>query len=84
MVDLLAGGRLILGFGGGWVEREFDAFGVDRSRRGALLESSCPGSAGLWPTGPRRRPRRDRPARRPALAAAGRPALYLGGTAPGR
>src|SRR4029434_1166761 len=37
VVDLLAGGRLILGVGGGWVEREFDAFGVDRSRRGALL-----------------------------------------------
>src|SRR5215218_9095380 len=29
VVDLLAGGRLVLGFGGGYVEREFDAFGVD-------------------------------------------------------
>src|SRR5918995_7436464 len=38
VVDLLAGGRLTLGLGGGWVEREFDAFGVDRSRRGRLLE----------------------------------------------
>src|SRR5919201_1946652 len=34
VVDLLAGGRLVLGFGGGYVEREFDAFGVDRSARG--------------------------------------------------
>jgi alkanesulfonate monooxygenase SsuD/methylene tetrahydromethanopterin reductase-like flavin-dependent oxidoreductase (luciferase family) len=39
VVDLIAGGRLLLGFGGGYVEREFDAFAVDRSRRGSLLES---------------------------------------------
>lgn len=38
VVDLVADGRLLLGFGAGWVEREFDAFGVDRSRRGRLLE----------------------------------------------
>src|ERR671911_1847273 len=42
VVDLLAGGRLILGVGGGWVEREFDAFGVDRSHRGRLLEEKLP------------------------------------------
>jgi alkanesulfonate monooxygenase SsuD/methylene tetrahydromethanopterin reductase-like flavin-dependent oxidoreductase (luciferase family) len=38
VLDLVAGGRLVLGFGAGYVEREFDAFGVDRSRRGRLLE----------------------------------------------
>ncbi len=38
VVDLVAGGRLVLGFGNGYVEREFDAFGVDRSRRGQLME----------------------------------------------
>src|ERR671934_2274747 len=38
VVDLVAGGRLLLGLGAGWVEREFDAFGVDRSMRGRLLE----------------------------------------------
>jgi alkanesulfonate monooxygenase SsuD/methylene tetrahydromethanopterin reductase-like flavin-dependent oxidoreductase (luciferase family) len=38
VVDLIAGGRLVLGFGNGYVEREFDAFGVDRSRRGRLME----------------------------------------------
>src|SRR5215213_6672936 len=42
VVDLLAGGRLVLGIGGGYVEREFDAFGVDRSRRGTLLEEKLP------------------------------------------
>jgi alkanesulfonate monooxygenase SsuD/methylene tetrahydromethanopterin reductase-like flavin-dependent oxidoreductase (luciferase family) len=40
MVDLIAGGRLVLGFGAGYVEREFNAFGVDRSRRGRLLEAN--------------------------------------------
>jgi alkanesulfonate monooxygenase SsuD/methylene tetrahydromethanopterin reductase-like flavin-dependent oxidoreductase (luciferase family) len=83
VVDLLAGGRLILGFGGGWVEREFDAFGVDRSRRGALLEEKLPrlrraladgalddGPAGTdLPVGPR-------------SPQPGGPPLYLGGTAP--
>ncbi len=38
VVDLVSGGRLILGFGGGYVEREFDAFAVDRGQRGRLLE----------------------------------------------
>src|ERR671933_833595 len=38
VVDLIAGGRLVLGFGNGYVEREFDAFGVDRARRGQLME----------------------------------------------
>src|SRR6266567_1590725 len=39
VVDLIAGGRLVLGLGSGYVEREFDAFGVERSRRGQLMES---------------------------------------------
>src|SRR6266536_3261510 len=38
VVDLIAGGRLVLGFGNGYVEREFDVFGVDRSARGRLME----------------------------------------------
>jgi alkanesulfonate monooxygenase SsuD/methylene tetrahydromethanopterin reductase-like flavin-dependent oxidoreductase (luciferase family) len=82
VVDLLSDGRLILGFGGGYVEREFDAFGVDRSRRGRLLEekvaylrrafaeglaSDGPDGADL-PVGPR-----------PAQPLG--PPVYLGGTA---
>jgi alkanesulfonate monooxygenase SsuD/methylene tetrahydromethanopterin reductase-like flavin-dependent oxidoreductase (luciferase family) len=38
VVDLVSGGRLVLGVGQGYSEREFAAFGVDRRRRGALLE----------------------------------------------
>src|SRR5215207_10178322 len=83
VVDLLAGGRLTLGLGGGWVEREFDAFGVDRSRRGRLLEEKLgvlrralaegvigDGQDGTdLPVGPR-------------SPQEGGPPLYLGGTAP--
>ena len=83
VVDLLAGGRLVLGFGGGYVEREFDAFGVDRSARGRLLEEKFawlrrafaegvaadgPGGTDL-PVGPR-------------SPQPGGPPLYLGGSAP--
>ena len=83
MVDLLAGGRLILGFGGGWVEREFDAFGVDRSRRGALLEEKLPRlrralAEGALDDGP---DGTDLPVG-PCSPQPGGPPLYLGGTAP--
>ena len=83
MVDLLAGGRLVLGFGGGYVEREFDAFGVDRSRRGRLLEEKlgvlrralAEGVIGDGPDGS------DLPVG-PRSPQEGGPPLYLGGTAP--
>jgi len=38
VIDLVSGGRLALGVGQGYSEREFAAFGVDRRRRGALLD----------------------------------------------
>lgn len=40
VVDVLSGGRLILGVGAGSYPHEFRAFGVDRSRRGELLENA--------------------------------------------
>jgi alkanesulfonate monooxygenase SsuD/methylene tetrahydromethanopterin reductase-like flavin-dependent oxidoreductase (luciferase family) len=39
VVDNLSGGRFRLGVGAGYVHAEFEAFGVDRRRRGALVES---------------------------------------------
>ena len=82
VVDLLAGGRLVLGFGGGYVEREFDAFGVDRSRRGRLLEEKlgvlrramADGVMGDGPDGT------DLPVG-PRSPQADGPPLHLGGTA---
>ncbi len=83
VVDLLAGGRLVLGLGNGYVEREFDAFGVDRGRRGRLMEekvaylrrafadgAAADGHAGAdLPVGPR-------------SPQAGGPPIHLGGMAP--
>jgi alkanesulfonate monooxygenase SsuD/methylene tetrahydromethanopterin reductase-like flavin-dependent oxidoreductase (luciferase family) len=83
VVDLLAGGRLVLGIGGGYVEREFDAFGVDRSRRGAMLEEKLPRlrralADGVLDDGP---DGTDLPVG-PRSPQPGGPPLYLGGTAP--
>src|SRR5215208_5899967 len=67
----------------GWVEREFDAFGVDRSRRGALLEEKLPRlrralADGVLDDGPGGT---DLPVG-PRSPQPGGPPLYLGGPAP--
>ncbi|TCO21316.1 alkanesulfonate monooxygenase SsuD/methylene tetrahydromethanopterin reductase-like flavin-dependent oxidoreductase (luciferase family) [Kribbella steppae] len=48
VVDLVSGGRLTLGVGQGYSEREFAAFGVDRRRRGALLEEGVRVIRSAW------------------------------------
>ena len=40
-VDLLSNGRMELGVGLGYRAEEFEAFGVDRSARGKIMDESC-------------------------------------------
>lgn len=39
-LDYLSGGRLILGLGAGWLQREFEYLGVPFQRRGALFDET--------------------------------------------
>ena len=48
VVDVLSGGRLRLGLGIGYKVEEFEAFGVDRRRRGRLLEEGIDVLRGAW------------------------------------
>ncbi len=47
-VDVLSGGRLILGVGVGYVEREFEALGMPFSDRGARLEECLAAIRAIW------------------------------------
>jgi probable F420-dependent oxidoreductase len=47
-VDALAPGRVELGVGVGWMRAEFDALGIDFSRRGALADESIEVLRKLW------------------------------------
>jgi alkanesulfonate monooxygenase SsuD/methylene tetrahydromethanopterin reductase-like flavin-dependent oxidoreductase (luciferase family) len=48
VLDLVSGGRFVLGVGQGYAEREFAAFGADRRRRGALLEAGVEVLRDAW------------------------------------
>jgi probable F420-dependent oxidoreductase len=47
-LDVLSRGRLIAGFGGGYVEPEFRALGVDFHQRGAITDESLAVIRALW------------------------------------
>jgi probable F420-dependent oxidoreductase len=47
-VDVVSGGRLIAGFGAGYVRGEFDAAGVDMAGRGARMEDGIRALRALW------------------------------------
>jgi probable F420-dependent oxidoreductase len=48
MVDVLSGGRLILGVAAGYAADEFDAFGVDRKERGRRMEEGLALIRQVW------------------------------------
>jgi alkanesulfonate monooxygenase SsuD/methylene tetrahydromethanopterin reductase-like flavin-dependent oxidoreductase (luciferase family) len=48
MVDVLSGGRLILGVAAGYAQDEFAAFGVDRKQRGRRMENGLALIRRVW------------------------------------
>jgi probable F420-dependent oxidoreductase len=48
MVDMISGGRLILGIGGGYAPEEFAAFGYPLKERGSRLEEGAALLSRLW------------------------------------
>lgn len=50
-VDLISGGRLILGLGAGWRPEEFDVLGVDQSERAARMRETVAVLRGAWGPG---------------------------------
>ncbi|WP_050515273.1 TIGR03619 family F420-dependent LLM class oxidoreductase [Streptomyces rimosus] len=86
-LDHLSGGRLILGVGAGHVREEFDALGVDFTRRGALLDEAI--DALKAALGPEEFPsyKGERLAfeglgQSPRPAQAPRPPVWVGGSSP--
>jgi probable F420-dependent oxidoreductase len=51
-VDAMTGGRLELGLGSGWYEREFEALGAPFRRRGVVLEEQIRACQLLWSGSP--------------------------------
>jgi probable F420-dependent oxidoreductase len=47
-LDLLSGGRVILGVGVGWLKEEFDAIGVDFADRGPITDEYVDAMRALW------------------------------------
>jgi probable F420-dependent oxidoreductase len=51
-IDLLSGGRLLLGFGVGWSPEEYQAVGVPMAERGARLDECLDALDAWWTTDP--------------------------------
>jgi probable F420-dependent oxidoreductase len=47
-LDLLSGGRVILGVGSGWLKEEFDALGLDFQKRGARTDEAILAMRACW------------------------------------
>jgi probable F420-dependent oxidoreductase len=85
-VDVLSGGRLIVGVGAGYVEREFQAIGVPFADRGARFEEHLEAMLAIWS---QRRPavagrfvRFDGVQAHPHPTHEPRPPIVMGGYAP--
>ena len=47
-IDVVSGGRLIIGLGAGWLEPEFNALGVPMERRGERMDDALRAIRALW------------------------------------
>jgi probable F420-dependent oxidoreductase len=47
-VDVISGGRLIIGVGAGWLEPEFKALGIPMERRGERMDDALRAMRALW------------------------------------
>ena len=47
-MDLISGGRLIMGLASGWYRREFDALGVPFNKRGNIMDQNLEIMSRLW------------------------------------
>ncbi len=81
VVDLLSGGRLILGLGVGWREEEFEALGVPMRERGARAERAIDVLKRAWSGGPVAASGPTPVYVTPAPARRGGPPIWVGGFA---
>ena len=51
-LDVLSGGRLVLGVGAGWMREEFEALGIDPAERGARTDEGIEALRALWTEDP--------------------------------
>ncbi len=50
-LDLLSGGRVMLGIGSGWMKEEFEALGINFHNRGAMTDEAIRAMRALWKEG---------------------------------
>ncbi len=50
-LDVLSGGRVMLGIGSGWMKEEFESLGIDFHKRGARTDEAIQAMRALWSDG---------------------------------
>ena len=50
-LDVLSGGRMLLGIGSGWMKEEFEALGIDFHSRGSMTDEAIQAMRVLWREG---------------------------------